>query len=474
MRSFLFSMQRQTYNNLLFLSILLTGAIIFGFQLHYALCYAPVYCDSGYYLAIAQQANLGHHLYSDIVCGYPPLWIYLIAGILRLFPNAPYEFWLCFQALVTLATATIAGLLTWQQSHSRTAASLSGWLFACSTFGLGGEALLLEIPSLGFGLLSAYLIFQERKSWEHLLLAGIAAACSAATKQYGAGFILLNGALLLVTSRRKLRDTLIFIAGVALPLIVLAGINPAIVQTLQTGYGTSSHADNVYQDQPLLRYIPEAARLLFLSLLPSLFFLLYIPFYKNIAQAVLLLWCIGGILGFLGQFYFNNGDHYYLYLMGFGAIAIGCMAAYCKHTHWIPAAIYLMLTIYTLSCLRTRYKEWWWYRPGDKARETALTQTICDYTTEDDRLQIFNAEDIGQYFLTRRTPPVINGKISYSFGALALTDELVSYRIRHTDYILKRKDLEWEFKVCDSIQNLLSQCDTLYSDDRLDLLSTRH
>ncbi|MBP5259369.1 MAG: DUF2029 domain-containing protein [Paludibacteraceae bacterium] len=447
------------------------GAVIWGFQLHGTLVSSPVYCDSGYYLAIAQQLAEGHSLYSEIRCAYPPLWLYLMAGLLKILPPTGYTGWLVVQALVNLATASLIGLLCHAFTSKRWAAALAGWLCACSTFQFGGDQVLLEIPSLAFGLLSAYLIQRSNGKWHRILLAGVCAAVSFGIKQYGAGFILLNLALLMANDPKNWRQPLIYSAGVLVPLLAVFAINPLVVSIFQSGYGTSDIARQIYRDLGPLRHIPEACRQLFRYFLPGLLALLYPGFYlRGKKQALPLAWCLLGIIGFLGQFYFNNGDHYYLYLLGIGAVAIGCLTAYCIREPWYIGLTVLLLTAYTCRCQYDRYHNWWWYRDGDRARERELTGVVKRITPEESTLYVFNAENIGQYYLCQRRPPVIDGCLSYSFGPLALNNDLVAQRIRQTDYLLKRKDLEWEFKVCDSIRLLLSRCDTLYADDKNVLL----
>ncbi|MBP5318507.1 MAG: hypothetical protein J6Y77_03800 [Paludibacteraceae bacterium] len=458
-------------SQLLFWALLLTGAIVFGYQLAYTLRTAPVYCDSGYYLAIARQMVDGHRLYSDIHCAYPPLWLYTASVIFRLFPGMDYSGWLLLQAAVNLLTGLFAGLVTYKFGQSRIFAVIAGWLFVCSSYNFGGDSVLLEVPSLLLGLVSAWLILSHPRGLCAAFFAGLLAAAAMGVKQYGGGFILLNVGLLLYTRERFWKRLALYLAGAAILWAALLSLNPDMLMIFRSGYGTSQTAEALYSDRPLLRHIPEALRLLLHDFLPALVLLLWIPLYKQRHQAYALLWCLGGLVGFLGQFYFNNGDHYYLYLMGMGSVAIGCMGAFfCHRSFWL-SAIYCLLLCKTVNCQAVHYQTCSWYRNGDKAFAGRITENILSHTQPDSRLYVFNAEDFGQYYLTRLQPPRINGKLSYSFGPLVLTDSLVSQRIRHSDYILKRTNLEWEFKVCDSLNTLLSQCDTLYRDSTAVLLA---
>ena len=174
------------------LSLLIIGLIITIVPIIGSLLNMYIDCDSAYYLSMVERISEGYVPYRTLNLGYTPLWFY-IATIYKLLFNIPigiYEPYLFLHYIFQVGCAFLIYKILQIFKFRKELCLFTSFLFVLMTHWLNGNAVLLEIPSMFFGLMSCYLVlkYQETESVLHYLWIGGICACSFLCKQFGLGF----------------------------------------------------------------------------------------------------------------------------------------------------------------------------------------------------------------------------------------------------------------------------------------------
>ncbi len=294
-------------------------------------------CDSAYYLLYVGKIAEGFVPYEDIALGYTPLWFYLMYALSAPLGISCYqpEYFLFIHYLFVIGNAICIYFITRFFSKDSKISHLAAWLFLISSHWLQGNIILLEIPSIFFGLLACVLIlYHVHKSNQFFILYGIIAACSFWVKQFGLGFVLLC-ALLIVFEEKRWQKLILYFLGYALTFVFcfcILGEN--LLPVIFSSYGTKTAVEAGY-DKSISAVISgwaDAMVWLLWRVVPVVLIgvlMIKIPF-KDKTKVREWLFCICGFLGFSLQFVFTRGLHYCLYLIPFAFIFSALLCSYLR------------------------------------------------------------------------------------------------------------------------------------------------
>ncbi|MDR0370250.1 MAG: hypothetical protein LBH80_00115 [Prevotellaceae bacterium] len=444
---------------LLSIGLLVTPAV-------FIILYAPVYCDAAYYLSIVELMSEGHKIYEDITSAYTPLVFYFTLLLKTLFGiGINYRFYL----VVNLLILYLCGYFAYKLAHSFTGkkplAFLASWLFILSAYSRGGDAYLLELPGVLFGLWACVLAIHYGKNTYIFLLTGLIASAAFWSKQYGIGFIPLILILIYFTGEHKYKQISLFILGVAVSFIFMAIALPSVYDNLYNGYGTDAAANDYYDDK-VVRNLFWAFDYYIKRICPCLLFAPLIPFFKNNTKKEYgyFIFLLSGFGGFLCQFYFNKGDHYFLYMLPFSSILTALLIK--KIADWKPKlmpAYYLVLVIMIIRLVNSVYKNQLYYgyiARNERKEQLILADKIKQHIGRvDASVYIYDIQLISQYYLTGYKPPKVAGKYDFSFGPLFYNEQLIRTKFNVSDYILREDiNLNW-WHLTPEMDSILSGCE---------------
>ncbi|HOH74234.1 MAG TPA: hypothetical protein PKW38_00475, partial [Paludibacteraceae bacterium] len=200
---------------------------------------------------MVERITEGFVPYKTLHLGYTPLWFYMMAFIKLLFgiPNGSYEFFLLIHYLFSIGTMFLLYKIAYYFTKSKNVALFSGWLFFLMAHWLQGNVILLEIPSLFFGLLGCWLLlsFPFKSICWYLLIGGVS-SCSFLIKQFGFGFFFLSIYLLIFYRKDFFRERIIlFILGYIIPIFLCFIIwKSSFLSVVFSGYGTTTAQEAGY------------------------------------------------------------------------------------------------------------------------------------------------------------------------------------------------------------------------------------
>lgn len=323
--------------------------------------------DSAYYLLNVGKIAEGYIPYHTLPMGYTPLWFYLMYALSYPFGITCFasRYFLCIHFLFAIGNSVLITAIAKHFTKNKAMSLFAGWLLLVSSHWMDGNYVLLEIPSLFFGLLSLCLILYHRNKplWHHLLY-GIIAACSFLTKQFGFGFFLL-AILLLLFEESRWRKIGFFTVGYAIPVALCFIIwGKALLPVIFSSHGTTSAIEaglDISAGAVFGRWC--AMMKYWLLKTPALIGILLFAWkpFKIHRDIKVWLLCLCAIIGFSLQFKFawvspaNGKLHYFQYMQPFAVLLIAQFLTYreikvLKGAQHFTLVLTVMLGLYATFC----------------------------------------------------------------------------------------------------------------------------
>jgi len=443
----------------------------------------PLYCDSAYYLCLAERIAEGNKLYRDLGCGYSPLWFYITAGLKLTFniTNGNVVPYFCFHFCLLTLCATFITLILRELAVDIKASVFSGWIFLMVAHWMQGNEILLEVPSMAFGLSAIFFSIKLRnQSVVHFIIIGVLCACSFLCKQFGLGFFGLTCAVVLLYSDAKFSKLLTLCLGFLIPILICFAIWKAgFVHVLLPGYGTKSAAEagrdvgtmsklgDIYDN--FIELCTRVALILPISLL-----FIRACYREGKLKAFILCWC--GVLGFMLQFYFvPGGMHYKLYAVPFIAIIVGILLSLDLKHCWHKCLLYIPLSITVLYSVYADYNNRIrkiYLHPEKKSKDMVIADKISTIV-QDSSLWIVHGGLFPVYYYSSLLPPNMK-TIGYSFGPLGLNESKGFEQAEKADYVLSFvADYPFESFYTDSLRDFVWQHEVIYITDEVVLHDMR-
>lgn len=424
--------------SIVFLFIPIIGSLVNG----------AIDCDSAYYLLMVERIAEGYVPYKSLALGYTPLWFYIMAGIKFIFhiPYGAYEIYLFIHYLFVVGVSFFLYKIARINQVSSHLSVIGAGLFILMSHWMQGNIILLEIPSVFWGLMSAYYIFKWKDSDSYkFIFIGIMAVSSFLTKQFGLGFFVLDIFLLLVYTKCKYSKVVLFFIGYFLPLLLCWLIwKEAFVSLIFSDYGTVS-AKQAGWDVSSISKLSQILDNLWFFIRRVVPFLLLIPIViiyiirRRLPSGIMILWCILGILGFALQFYFVQGGlHYMLYMLPFAVLYIVFVLSLPMNKVQKTISWSLLLIVFCFSTYSTyRNRVFKQYVNSDQKKgQVLLAEQVKQNLLKGETLWIVHGGLYTVYYLANVLPPNIPS-IGYSFGPLGINEEEASSQIDAADCILR-------------------------------------
>lgn len=409
-----------------------------------AVLFAPIDPDSGCYLAIIERINDGYVPYRDFSFFYTPFVFYIGFVIKKIFSiGISYEAFLILHFVFQTLAAVFVYKLTKLFTNRKDFGFFAAILFIILSHWNGGNAFLLETPSIFFGLWAIYFITRYPKNTLFIFFSGILAALAFLCKQYGFGFLLLN-ALVLFQYTKRLKHLTVLFFGFSIPIVIcflIWGSN-----FLPVLYGGGYSGEMVFFDRIKMLF----NRLIFLHLFAPVLLIIWLNSFsilKNKSpKGIQIVMLIFGILGFMLQFLFQPFSHYYLFVIPFVCILIFTVYTYSYRFHSI-FKLFIILT-FTLSLIATyqfKVNKIYIQKSNIKSDQKSIAKALIKQIPSGNTLYISNVNLIEQYYLTNLLPPNFR-TLGYTFG-VALSPQMHDKQIQDANYILKFKSAEKEYDI---------------------------
>jgi hypothetical protein len=379
----------------------------------YAVLFNYIDSDSSYYLSIVERLNDGLQLYKDINTVYAPFYFYFLLSLKRIFDiGINYEFFLTVHFLIQFISAYVVYRISIIIINRKDYSFYAAYFFIISSHWNFGNNVLLETPSLLFGLVSILILIRKPKSIASYLIAGTLASLSFLTKQYGLVFF---GLLFFLTlfDEEKMKHILYMFSGFAIPIIICYMIWGDRFNVVFTGnnYGLNGSIwDNLSQ---MVLGIYDFIVKVFPVLVPVILIIPFIIKHMTKCEKQYIAFLIFGLLGFMLQFYFEIFPHYYLYMIPF-AILLVFMTLRYSFKYRVIIYPFLIITI-LITLYSTYYKLFYKLyikHPEWKESQYQMSRQILNKVEKNKTLFIEDSWLIDQYYLTNLLPP----KCDYSFG----------------------------------------------------------
>lgn len=408
--------------------------------------FKDIWLDSAVILKEMESIYDGYVPYHTMHLNYPPLYFYWMAGLKWLFniPYGCYHFYLTIQHLLLLGI----GVFVYNISRSFGGNKPVSFITVCVCLMLifrYDSTVLFEVPSLFWGLASSVIVIRCTKGRLLFFMAGLMSALSFLTKQFGAGFIVLNAFFLLFSGQKQKRVSLLFLyygLGVLFPILVTFALfgKEFFISTLFNGYGTTNNALKG-EDISFSHKIDSIVRGFFKDFSITCPIVLYVLFFPLIHKAKRwrdFLFCIFGFVGFSLQFYFvyPYAHHYFLYLAPFAALLIPIFVSI--HPNKIVCAILVLCSFLTIAmCIRLlvlfplRHTLVNIHTSKQAVRAQRIKKEISPTKT----LWIANTGLQHYYYLANAATPNM-AEVGYSAGPWEITIERAAMQVESADYIL--------------------------------------
>lgn len=412
--------------------------------------YNYFFCDTAYYCSIIERIAEGYVPYKSVSCGYTPLFFYICAGLKLLFniPYGCYKFYLAIIYLFQIGSAFFLYKLSYKFCRNFYLSFITAWLFLIISHWNDGNAVLLENPSVFFGLGSLLLCLNPiKKENLNFFLAGFLSCCAFLCKQFGVGFICLDLFIIIFGKniKQKTSKCSLFMLGVLLPVTICIIIwGEELIPLVNSGYGISLPAEAGEDVSFSSKGIKIIYRIIYfcIRVVPfCIFSLLLTP--KDKSKLFLFVICWLGILGFSFQYYFNAGSlHYSLFMIPFALLLIPASFSEAKKIGITAKVFYsgILLTM-IISFSSTYYKrvyleyvcrsqKQWVQLMDDK-----LKDEIQNIIPKDETIWVHGVNTYYIYYLTNRLPPNLC-TIGYSFGPLGLSKQEALAQAKSADWII--------------------------------------
>jgi len=401
-----------------------------------AVLYSPLTPDSSYYLSVVDRLNDGYKFYVDFNIGYTPLYFYFLLGLKKIFNiGISYEFYLTVHFILQYFVAFYVYKNVYELTKKHSYSFYASILFVLMSHWNEGNAVLLETPSLFFGMLGLYFILIPEKKPIANLLIGFLFTLSFLVKQYGFGFFIL-GLCYSIFSERELKNVIYLILGFITPLFLLLMKyqQPFLAVIGGGGYGGGMDFASIAHT------LIGRTSYLFIRISPVILitYLFSIFVIKGKEHRIKLLIITLGVFGFMLQFLFASFTHYYLYVIPFVSILI--FFVFNNVSKYKRIYAFFVILTFMLSVYSTYYNRV--YKIYINARtikegQISLAKKIIELVPQESNLYIADVGLIPMYYLSNRLPPNLK-TTGYSFG-IALTPEQHLNQIVSADFVLKYK-----------------------------------
>lgn len=420
-------------------------------------------CDSAYYICLAQLTSHGYVPYVDFPDGYTPLWTYLAAGLKLLFriPDGNYSFYLVFHYFLAIGVAFFLYKIARLFGSSKHVAFFGSWSFLLMSHWIEGNEVLLEMPSLFFGLLSVWLTlrFSGKSVWNYVWI-GMITAGAFLCKQYGLGFLALNLYLLLAVNRQTWRECVCLLFGFALPILAcFAYWGTSFGYVFFNGYGTASAKEAGYDVSIVnkLKAVWSGLRYFCIMVCPAvLVSVLNLPHAYKTKRLGKMLFCYCGILGFSLQFYFSYFLHYMLFMLPFAVLLMTVMMSLVNKS-WLRYVNYIVIAfVICVSLYKTYYNRVYklYVKRNIKQEQIAFSKQVKQIVPDDAQLWIAHGGLYYLYLTTGNTPP----HLSYAFGPQGLDEREAFKQAESADFVIRYSaDYPYETYFTNSLKHYLEQ-----------------
>lgn len=464
-------------------TVCLFGVLITLIPITGSLIRGDIDCDSAYYICQAQLCAKGFVPYIDFSDGYTPLWTYLAAGLKLLFnvPDGCYVFYLAIHYLLAICVALFIYKIAVLWGASRMVSFLGACMFMVMSHWLEGNVVLLEIPSLCFGMMSVWLTlsYQNKIYWNYVWI-GILTACSFLCKQFGFGFLLLNLYLIVFVNRQTWKECLCLIAGFALPIVLcFVYWGEQFIPIVISGYGTESAAAVGYDVSFLVKMKSVLGTIWYFlymvcpAIIVSLFF---IPFAISHRQFGKMLFCYLGILGFALQYYFAlGGFHYMLYMVPFAVLLMIVMMTMKSGKLLRLIGFGSVFLVILVSIYKTSYNRVYklYINKNIREEQIAITKEVRPYLREGNMWVAHGGLNY-LYLTTGMLPPNLSA-IGYSFGPLGLDEEKAFTQTMSADFVIRfSADYPYEAYFTDSLKHYIERYQAVALQDSAILVHDMH
>lgn len=393
----------------------------------------------------------GYVPYQTMHLNYPPLYFYFLAFLKRLFsvPYGYYEFYLVINYLLLFACALVLYKISCYIYDNKVVGGFVSWMFVMILITIGATDVLFEIPSMLLGLSASLMImmtFEKENRLLLFLLAGFLSSCSFLVKQFGFGFIVLNGYLVLAYTWEQKKAFVVFLVGSFLPVFIayLFWGDQLFSSTLLNGYGTETSrlAGEDVSIRSKISHIYSNCMVYAKETCPIVIGLLIVPFCIK-RNWKIVLWAIMGIGGFSLQYYFCSSDyHYQQYMVPFTLLLIPTLIS-CNSKR-IMQLFVLILSIFCLC--RTLEKVYYrdLFIPLKKDGFTLVNRLLLQREKANIMRQIIPEGKtlwiphitILPYSYLSNIPTPNMREVGFSSGPWEMTIERAKLQVRDADYIL--------------------------------------
>ena len=423
-------------------------------------------CDSAYYICHAQLCSRGYVPYIDFSDGYTPLWTFLAAGLKLLFhvPDGNYVFYLVLHYAFAIGVAFFIFKIAEVWGGKKIVSFCGACLFMLMAHWLEGNVVLLEMPSLFFGMMSVWLIlrYNHKNHWSYVWIGGLT-ACSYLCKQFGLGFLLLNLYLVIFVNRQKWKESLCLLIGFALPIaLCFVFWGERFVPVVFSGYGTKSAAA-VGFDVSFMAKLNSVLRNLgyFIYMVcPAIVVsLLFIPAAIRQRGFGKMLFCYLGIMGFALQFYFTGGGlHYMLYMLPFSVLLMVQILNAGNHKMLRYIGFGVVLYVSFVSLYKTYYNRVYkLYVVRNVRQEQMKVSEEVGQCLSEGSLWVVHGGLYYLYLTTGALPPNLS-TIGYSFGPLGLDESKAFAQAKAADNVVRfSADYPYEAFFTDSVKHFVEE-----------------
>ncbi len=403
----------------------------------FAVLHAPIDPDSSYYLSVVERMNEGLVPYVDFPLQYTPVVFYLMLFFKQVFSiGINYEFFLTIHFILQFFCALLVYKISLLLINRKDYSFYAALLFILASHWNGGNAFLMETPSLFFGLLAIYLAFKPSIKLIVYIFIGILVSMSFLSKQYGLGFLGLL-IYMLFYNDKKWKQLSYLLLGFILPILICVLIwGNGLYSLISGGYGVQrTFLEGFYS-------ILGRALYFFIRIYPVLIVgVLYLPSIlknaeKHEIKSITML--IFGIFGFMLQFYFAPFSHYYLYIIPFASILSFVMLTRISKYKWFFSAsliVTILLSVY--STYSNRVYKIYYINHDIKENQYRLAKQILSRVDINKTLYVADIGLMSQYYLTNLLPPNLK-TLGYALG-MGVTEPVYLKQIKAADYVLKFK-----------------------------------
>ena len=403
--------------------------------------------DSAVILTEMERIYEGYIPYKTMNLNYPPLWFYMMVAFKWIFqiPYGNYEFYLTIHYLFSIGCALVIYGISKYFTTKKIVSIFCAWLFLMTTHWLWGNCVLFEIPSMLFGLLACLLVLKfNNKSFLHYIYIGAIACLSFLCKQFGLGFCILSIYLIFCFSDKKILNTIFFVLGYTIPLLICLIIfgKDMYISILLNGYGTVTMELAGWDCSSLekIKVICNNLSYFSIKVIPLVVCsIIFVPIIITKHKFKEYLFCIFGICGFSLQFYLvPQALHYYLYLVPFGILLIPILSTTIDKRFFKILLTIIVLYTTLISCYnvyRRRIYRTYYLAYEKKLDQDKIANELNKINLKNKTVWVAHTELQFCNYLSNLYPPNME-EIGYAVGPLDVTKSKAWKQIESCDYVL--------------------------------------